>query len=209
MTATDHPQRSGMGYKQMGDRGPFRFLVTSVSGQSNQRSQDHWEGRLPTKNRVSIALKMAASTLRRSSAYLGAQFRRLRTKLGAPIASQGHGGQVGPIGVPHAALRDEVRRPRGGVLRGPTAQPTDQTPKVESCQARISSCRSSCNLRRGEFLGSEKQIPQLTENTEKSKQGMELLESGGPRPRQARCFRFFTLGIHGRTSRGRDFGMPS
>jgi hypothetical protein len=33
---------------------------------------------------------------------------------------------------------------------------------------------------------SEKQIPQLTENTEKSKKGMELLESVGPRPRQAR-----------------------
>ena len=44
------------------------------------------KGRLPTKNRVSIALKMAASTLWRSNTYLGAQFRRLRTKLGAPIA---------------------------------------------------------------------------------------------------------------------------
>jgi hypothetical protein len=33
---------------------------------------------------------------------------------------------------------------------------------------------------------SEKQIPQITENTEKAKQGMELLESDGPRPRQAR-----------------------
>ena len=44
------------------------------------------KGRLPTNNRVSIALKMAASTLRLSSTYLGAQFRRLRTKLGAPIA---------------------------------------------------------------------------------------------------------------------------
>jgi len=29
---------------------------------------------------------MAASTLRTSQTYLGAQFRRLRTKLGAPIA---------------------------------------------------------------------------------------------------------------------------
>jgi hypothetical protein len=29
---------------------------------------------------------MAATTLRRSNTYLGAQFRRLRTKLGAPIA---------------------------------------------------------------------------------------------------------------------------
>src|SRR5919108_2397169 len=44
------------------------------------------KGRLPTNNPISIALKMAASTLRQSKTYLGAQFRRLRTKLGAPIA---------------------------------------------------------------------------------------------------------------------------
>jgi transposase len=44
------------------------------------------KGRLPTNNPVSIALKMAASTLRKSKTYLGAQFRRLRTKLGAPVA---------------------------------------------------------------------------------------------------------------------------
>ena len=44
------------------------------------------KGRLPTNNRVSIALKMAASSLRQSKTYLGAQFRRLRTRLGAPIA---------------------------------------------------------------------------------------------------------------------------
>src|SRR2546430_9051889 len=43
-------------------------------------------GRLPTNNPLSIALKMAASTLRQSKTYLGAQFRRLRTRLGAPIA---------------------------------------------------------------------------------------------------------------------------
>ncbi|HEX2712285.1 MAG TPA: IS110 family transposase [Candidatus Acidoferrales bacterium] len=44
------------------------------------------KGRLPTNNPISIALKMAASTLRTSKTYLGAQFRRLRTKLGAPCA---------------------------------------------------------------------------------------------------------------------------
>jgi hypothetical protein len=44
------------------------------------------KGRLPTNNRASIALRMAASTLRVSNTYLGAQFRRLRSKLGAPIA---------------------------------------------------------------------------------------------------------------------------
>jgi len=44
------------------------------------------KGRLPTNNRANVALKMAASTLRQSDTYLGAQFRRLRTRLGAPIA---------------------------------------------------------------------------------------------------------------------------
>ncbi len=44
------------------------------------------KGRLPTNNRVTIALKIAASTLRISQTYLGAQFRRLRTKLGSPVA---------------------------------------------------------------------------------------------------------------------------
>src|SRR5258706_2362644 len=44
------------------------------------------KGRLPTNNRATVALRMAASTLRLSDTYLGAQFRRLRTKLGAPCA---------------------------------------------------------------------------------------------------------------------------
>ena len=44
------------------------------------------KGRLPTNNPISIALKMATTTLRQSKTYLGAQFRRLRTRLGAPIA---------------------------------------------------------------------------------------------------------------------------
>jgi transposase len=44
------------------------------------------KGRLPTNNPISIALKLAASTLRLSKTYLGAQFRRFRTRLGAPVA---------------------------------------------------------------------------------------------------------------------------
>jgi transposase len=43
-------------------------------------------GRLPPNNRVTTALKMAANTLRLSNTYLGAQFRRFRTRPGAPIA---------------------------------------------------------------------------------------------------------------------------
>lgn len=43
-------------------------------------------GRLPTNNRLTQSFKMAAMTLRQSKTYLGAQFRRLRTRLGAPVA---------------------------------------------------------------------------------------------------------------------------
>ena len=46
------------------------------------------KGRLPTNNRLTVALKMAASWLRQSNSYLGAQFRRLRTRLGPPIATK-------------------------------------------------------------------------------------------------------------------------
>lgn len=39
-----------------------------------------------TKNRAGVALRLAAGTLLRSDTYLGAQYRRLRTRLGAPKA---------------------------------------------------------------------------------------------------------------------------
>jgi transposase len=44
------------------------------------------KGRLRTNNRLATAFRMAASTLRESNTYLGAQFRRLRTRLEAPVA---------------------------------------------------------------------------------------------------------------------------
>lgn len=44
--------------------------------------------RLPMSNRLTTAFKMAASTLRESDTYLGAQYRRLRTRLGAPVATK-------------------------------------------------------------------------------------------------------------------------
>ena len=39
-----------------------------------------------TNNRLATAFRMAASSLRESDTYLGAQFRRLRTRLEAPVA---------------------------------------------------------------------------------------------------------------------------
>jgi transposase len=44
------------------------------------------KGRLPTTSRVTVALKLAASSLRTSQSYLGAQFRRFRARLDTPVA---------------------------------------------------------------------------------------------------------------------------
>ena len=44
------------------------------------------KGRMPTNNRATTVLRMAATTLRESDSYLGAQFRRFRTRLGPPVA---------------------------------------------------------------------------------------------------------------------------
>ena len=44
------------------------------------------KGTRPVINRATVALRMAASTLIKCQSYLGAQYRRLRTRLGAPKA---------------------------------------------------------------------------------------------------------------------------
>jgi len=44
------------------------------------------KGKTPTQNRLTQALKMAASTLKTSKTYLGAQFRRFRARRGPAIA---------------------------------------------------------------------------------------------------------------------------
>ena len=46
------------------------------------------KGRTPSNNRATTVLRMAATTLRASNTYLGAQFRRLRTRLGPPVATK-------------------------------------------------------------------------------------------------------------------------
>ena len=46
------------------------------------------------KSRLATALRMAASTLRESESYLGAQFRRLRTRLGNPKAITAMGAKL-------------------------------------------------------------------------------------------------------------------
>jgi transposase len=74
------------------------------------------KGRMPTNNRATTILRMAATTLRESDSYLGAQFRRFRTRLGPPDGDQGDGRQTRPAPLPQAALRTEICGPRSRIL---------------------------------------------------------------------------------------------
>jgi len=73
-------------------------------------------GRLKTNNRLTGALKMAATTLLRSDTYLGAQYRRLRTRLGAPKAIKAMAAKLARPGLPDVALWDGVRGSRSRIL---------------------------------------------------------------------------------------------
>jgi transposase len=46
------------------------------------------KGRMPTNNRATTVLRLAATNLRESDSYLGAQFRRFRSRLGPPVAAK-------------------------------------------------------------------------------------------------------------------------
>src|SRR5205823_8460253 len=67
---------------------------------------------------------------------------------------QGHGGQAGPFDLPHAALRNEIRGPRSGLLRASTPAFTDQAAQMESRQAGIPNRRSPGRLSRS-FWGAQ------------------------------------------------------
>src|SRR6266446_4084456 len=142
----------------MGDRGPFRFLATAVSGQSNQRRQDRWE-RSPADEESGQYCSQDGGQHPTEKQHLsGGAVPPIQNQARLAHCDQGHGGQAGPIGVPHAALRDEIRGPRSEVLRDPTPHPTGQTAQVESCQAGISSCPSSRSVTRESFWGEIEEV---------------------------------------------------
>src|SRR5438309_177940 len=86
MTATTMLSEAGWDMSKWADEAHFVSWLRLCPDNRISGNKIIGKGRLPTNNRASIALRMAASTLRLSNTYLGAQFRRLRARLGAPIA---------------------------------------------------------------------------------------------------------------------------
>src|SRR5260370_15188187 len=146
-----------MGYEQMGDRGPFRFLVAAVSGQSYQREQGHWERATAHQQQDDHCFKDGGQRLAAKRYLSGSAVPSIQNQVRGSGCDQGHGGQTGPLGLPHAPLRDAVRRQRSGDLPGAAPAVTDQAAQVESRHPGIPTHRSSSGLRSTSFWGAAKQ----------------------------------------------------
>src|SRR5258708_4939552 len=128
-----------MGHEQMEDRGPFCFLAAAVSGQSNQRRQDHWERSAADQQSGQYRLEDGGYHLAVKQNLSGSAVPSIANQVGGSHRHQGHGRQAGPLGLPHAPLRNEIRRPRSSLLRASTPPVTDQAPQGQSRKARIPS----------------------------------------------------------------------
>src|SRR5216683_2863699 len=142
-----------MGYEQMGDRGPFRFMVAAVSGQSHQREQGHWERATAHQQQGDHRFKDGGHHLAAKRYLSGSAVPSIQNQVRGSRFHQGHGGQAGPLGLPHAPLRDAVRRQRSGDLPGAAPAVTDQAAQVESRHPGIPTHRSSSGLRSTSFWG--------------------------------------------------------
>ena len=70
----------------MENRGALRLVVGTLPRQPYQREKVLSRSTRHVVNRAATALRITATTLLRSQTYLGAQYRRLRSRLGAPKA---------------------------------------------------------------------------------------------------------------------------
>src|SRR6266566_4093942 len=125
--------------EQMARRRSFRFLAAAVSGQSHQREQGHWQRSAAHQQSDQYRLEDGGQHLAAKQNLSGSTIPSIPNQVGGAHRDQGHGRQAGPLGLPHAALRDEIRGPRSSLLRASTPRVTDQAPQGQSRKARIPS----------------------------------------------------------------------
>ena len=106
---SDSDKRSGTGHEPMENRVALRFLAGLCPDNRISGDKVLSRGTRQVINRAATALRIAASTLIRSKTYLGAQYRRLRTKLGAPKAITAMAHRLARLVYPNAEVWPRVR----------------------------------------------------------------------------------------------------
>jgi hypothetical protein len=88
-------------------------------------------------NRAAVAFRNAASTLIRSDSYLGAQDRRLRTRLGAPKAITAMARKLACLYYRLVKHGQQLCRQRHRILREPVSRAADSIPRQKGEKAWI------------------------------------------------------------------------
>jgi hypothetical protein len=114
-------------------------------------------------NRAATALRLAATTLLRSQTYLGAQYRRLRAKLGAQKAITAMAHKLARLVYRLAQVGTGVRRQGPAVLRGAPPGGTSATTHEESGETRTPHRRIRAGVKR--FLESLPQVFYLLDSS--------------------------------------------
>jgi hypothetical protein len=97
-------------------------------------------------NRAATALRLGATTSLKSQSYLGAQYRRLRGKLGAPKAITAMAHKLACLVYRLLKWGHEYVDKRPDVLRGATPRATGTTPQEAGREARASTRRTAKSL---------------------------------------------------------------
>src|SRR5206468_9001157 len=114
----------------MARRRSFRFLAAAVSGQSHQREQGHWQRSAAHQQSDQYRLEDGGQHLAAKQNLSGSTIPSIPNQVGGAHRDQGHGRQAGPLGLPHAALRDEIRGPRSSLLRASRSE--EHTSELQS-----------------------------------------------------------------------------
>ena len=93
----DGAGRGGLGHAAVSDGGDFVSFPDLSPKNKISGGKIIGRDKRKTKNRAGLALRLAAGTLLESQTYLGAQYRRFRTKLGAPKARKAMGSKLARI----------------------------------------------------------------------------------------------------------------
>src|SRR5437879_2673530 len=80
-----------MGYEQMENGGPFRFLAAAVSGQSHQREQGHWQRATPDQQSDQYRLENGSQHLAAEQNLSGSTIPSIQNQVGGSHRHQGHG----------------------------------------------------------------------------------------------------------------------
>ena len=129
MTAMTILSETGWDMSKWETEDQFCFLAAALSGQSDQRRQDHWERSAADEQSGQYHLEVGGHHPTAKQDLSGSTVPPSEKQTDTPVAIKAMAAKLARL-VYRMLRRNEIRGPRSGVLRGPTPPTIDQTSEV-------------------------------------------------------------------------------